>query len=160
MRPYAPAGSRCSTCSTRLTTSTYSCQSSVAHRRRLVIALATDAWRDALALVLAANRVLGGGLPRGEVLVDGDADRRQPHAVFADAVQELDDERGVGSRRQGSAACSGRLSCARARSVGGAPGRARSRAVSSARRRRFSISASFNMLGHAQSSPIVSGATR
>ena len=32
--------------------------------------------------------------------------------------------------------------------------------VSAARRRRFSISASFSMLGHAQSSPIVSGATR
>ena len=42
MRAYAPAGSRCSTCSTRLTDSTYSCQSSVAQSRRLVTALATE----------------------------------------------------------------------------------------------------------------------
>ncbi len=37
---------------------------------------------------------------------------------------------------------------------------ARDSRISSASRRRFSISASFNMLGHAHSSPMVSGATR
>ena len=44
MRAYTPAGSRRSTWSTRLTSSTYCRQSMVAHRRRLVITLATDAW--------------------------------------------------------------------------------------------------------------------
>jgi hypothetical protein len=37
---------------------------------------------------------------------------------------------------------------------------ARASSVSSARRLRFSTSASFSMLGQAQSSPIVNGATR
>ena len=36
--------------------------------------------RDALPLVLAANRLLGGRLPRREVVVDGDANRRQAAA--------------------------------------------------------------------------------
>ncbi len=41
-----------------------------------------------------------------------------------------------------------------------APRAARAVNSSSANRRRFSIRASFSMLGHAHSSPIVSGATR
>ena len=49
-----------------------------------------------------------------------------------------------------------RLAPGRRRPPGGLPRAAR---VSSARRRRFSMSASFSMLGHAHSSPMVSGAT-
>ncbi len=47
--PYTPAGSRCSTPSTRLTASKYWLQSSVDARRRLVMTFATEtcaaAWR-------------------------------------------------------------------------------------------------------------------
>ena len=35
-----------------------------------------------------------------ELIVDGNADGGQAQAVFADAVQELHDERGVEARRQ------------------------------------------------------------
>ena len=61
--------------------------------------------RDALPLVLAADGLLGGRVPQREVVVHGDANRRQPKPVLAHAVQQLDDEGGVGVRRQRVNAC-------------------------------------------------------
>ena len=100
IRPYAPAGSRCSTCSTRLTDSKYSRQSSAEQSRRLVIALATDTCVGRLALVLAANRRLrrSSAAPRGAsstaVRID---DSRSPYSRMP--MEQLHDER----RRRGAA---------------------------------------------------------
>ncbi len=116
--------------------------------------------RHALALVLGANRVLGRRAARdARCVVDRGADRRQPQAVLAHAVQQLHDERDVeaGGQRAGASAASPSIGD----EVGvGGQARARATSISSASRRRFSMSASFSMLGHAHSSPMVSGATR
>jgi hypothetical protein len=106
MRGYAPDGSRCSTCSTRLTDSTYSCQSRVVQSR-------------SLALMLAADRFLRGRLPRRQIVVDRGANRRQAQPVLADAVEQLDDEGRVGAGRQHPDAAL--LVCPRHVKVGGVP---------------------------------------
>ena len=54
----------------------------------------------ALALVLASNRLLGRRVSRREVFVQGEPDRRQAQPVFANAMQDLDDERRFVARRQ------------------------------------------------------------
>ena len=58
--------------------------------------------RHALALVLAANGVLCRGLPRAQVVVDRGAERGEPEAVLADAVEQLHGERRLGIGRQRS----------------------------------------------------------
>ena len=55
---------------------------------------------NALALVLGSNRILGGRLPRREVLVDGGANRQEAQPVLANAVEQLHDERRVEERGQ------------------------------------------------------------
>jgi hypothetical protein len=56
--------------------------------------------RHTLALMLAADRVLGRGLARREVVVHRRAHGGQPQPVLAEAMEELDDERGLGAGRQ------------------------------------------------------------
>ena len=113
-----------------------------------------------LPLVLAANRRFRGRLLRREMRLDRRADRRQPEAILTNPMQQLDDRGDIERRRQRLATCR-RLRVRSATTYSSAARRPRRDAsVSAARRLRFSISASFSMLGHAQSSPIVSGATR
>ena len=75
-------------------------------------------------------------------------------------MQQLDDRGDVEGRRQAVAPRRRRSRSIRATYASAASRARRDASVSAARRLRFSISASFSMLGHAQSSPIVSGATR
>ena len=101
MRAYAPAGSRCSTRSIRLTASKYWLQSRVAHRRRLVITLATETWAAAwrwCSLRIASSEVVCCGR---EVLVHRGAHGGQPRPVLAQALEELDDVGGVEVLGQG-----------------------------------------------------------
>ena len=75
---------------------------------------------DGLTLVLAANRVFGRGLLCCQVSVYGAAQVRQPDPVLADAMKQLDDERGVGAGRQYLDCCrSRRLSTRSCRRPGG-----------------------------------------
>ena len=69
--------------------------------------------------MLAADRFLRGRLPRRQVVVHRGANRRQPQAVLADAMQQLDDEGRVGAGRQRLDAA--RLVRARHVAVGGVP---------------------------------------
>ena len=120
---------------------------------------ATETWAAAwrwCSLRIASSEVM---LLGGEVLVDGRAHGGQPRPVLAHALQELDDEGGVEHAAAAAAArpCPAAVD-PRHVGVGGPPRRAASR-ISSASRRRFSIRASFSMLGQAHSSPMVSGAT-
>ena len=132
----------------------------VVHSRRLVIALATDAWLAACRWCSARTTSSAIGVAAGEVRFERGAQRRAAHVVLARAMQHLHDVgvvRAVGNRhrRRPAAAASRRATCASA-----ARRAVRLIRISSASRRRFSISASFSMLGHAHSSPSVSGATR
>ena len=95
-RPRDRAAARCST---RLTDSTYSCQSSVAHRRRLVTAFATETcatpWRWCSPRIVSSAVVCRDARWSSTA----SANRRQPHAVFADAMEQLHDERRRRARR-------------------------------------------------------------
>ena len=100
MRPYAPAGSRCSTCSTRLTDSTYSCQSSVGAETQAGIALATETCASPCRW--CSRRIVSSAVVWRDVRSSSTASRTadRPQAVLAHAMQELDDERRFEARRQ------------------------------------------------------------
>ncbi len=86
------------------------------------------------------------------------ADGGEARPVLAHALEELHDEGGLeGAGQRGSGALPLRVD-PRHVPVGGAPGGAGGEGLVR-EPRRFSTSASFSMLGHAQSSPMVSGAT-
>ena len=110
--------------------------------------------------MLEADDVLGAGVARREMRFERGLQRRAPRVELADAMEQLHDEgivRAAGDRKR---SVIGRAASRRATSASAARRAARPTMISSASRRRFSISASFNMLGHAHSSPSVSGATR
>ena len=155
-----PAGSRCSTCSTRLTLSKNSLQSNVEIRRRLPIRLAiaacSAAWccpsaRIASSIVCprAASACIELALQRradGAVARATRCSRRVTNAVMDLSRPLVAARRGVGLERATPAD----------------PPRCGARGLrpsTSARTRRCSSSASFSALGHAHSSPIVSGVT-
>ena len=56
--------------------------------------------RHTLTLEFAPNRLFGCRVSQREVVVDGDANRRQAKSVLADAMKELNDKCRIGSRRQ------------------------------------------------------------
>ena len=116
---------------------------------------------DGLALVLAADRLLGRragarrGARRGRAARRGAAGRTRARAAAAARRTR----RGARAASGGAAPVARARRCAR-RSASAARRAARATRISSASRRRFSTRASFSMLGQAHSSPMVSGATR
>ncbi len=152
-------GSRCSTCSTRLTLSKNSLQSNVEISRRLPIRLAIDACSAAWCCPsarIASSTVC----PRAASAAS--SSRRSADAacaVLARALQQADDEGWWTSvpatagrrRRRPRSRCASRSAAE--------PVRAGGRQDVARATRRCSTSASFSTLGQAQSSPIVSGVT-
>jgi hypothetical protein len=152
------AGSRCSTCSTRLTDSTYWRQSSDEHSRRLLIALATETWFAAwcwCSCRIAASALVSCDARCSSTTVRIDDIRPYSRTRCRSWTTNVMSSTGGSGGGESAASPSVRDTYSSA-----ARRAARDASVSAARRRRFSMSASFSMLGHAQSSPIVSGATR
>ena len=112
--------------------------------------------RGGLLLVLAPDRIFRRHPVIAQVLLDRLVKRRQAQPVFARALQQANDVGGVGGRWQRRQRQT--RFAPRHRGVGREP-RVRATRISSARRRRFSMSASFRMLGQAHSSPMLRGAT-